>query len=167
MTAPPWASNPTQALTPADTTTSSNTDGNVARQRRAISKKATEPSPKAMAGRCICCGCASAAQPPVRPSRAGNCDAMMSTAAPWVKAISTGALTRLSSQPNRTKPSTTCTRPDSRASHTASSIHCALPGAAMPVSEALTSKQVRAVGPTDRRMEPLNSTAISAGSMDA
>ena len=38
---------------------------------------------------------------------------------------------------------------------------------ASPVSDALTSRQVSAVGPTESRTDALNSTAISAGSMDA
>ena len=91
----------------------------------------------------------------------------MSTAAAWVKAMSTGEFTRLSSQPKRAKPSTICSSPLSSASHTASAIHCALPGSARPLSEALMSRQVSAVGPTDRRTDELNSTAISAGSSEA
>jgi len=37
----------------------------------------------------------------------------------------------------------------------------------MPASEADTSMAVRAVGPTDRRVEALNSTATSAGKSEA
>jgi hypothetical protein len=101
------------------------------------------------------------------PSMAGSWEAMMSTAAPWVKAIRTGALTRLSNQPKRAKPSTICSPPESRASHTASSIQRALPGSARPVRDALTSRHDNAVGPTDRRGDALNNTATSAGSIDA
>ena len=60
-----------------------------------------------------------------------------------------------------------CMPPLSNDSHTASSIQRALPGSASPVSDALTSRQVSAVGPTESRTDELNSTAIYAGSMDA
>jgi len=92
---------------------------------------------------------------------------MISSAAAWVKAISTGALTRFSSQPKRRKPSAICSKPDNSASQTASSTQRALPGSARPLSEALTSRQLSAVGPTDSRTELLNSTASSAGSIEA
>ena len=81
--------------------------------------------------------------------------------------MSTGEFTRLSNQPKRAKPSTICNRPLSKASHTASAIHCALPGAASPLSDALTNRQVSAVGPTARRGDALNSTAMSAGRSEA
>ena len=48
---------------------------------------------------------------------------MISSAAPCVNAISTGALTKLSSQPKRSKPKPTCSRPDNKASHMASATH--------------------------------------------
>ena len=92
---------------------------------------------------------------------------MIRMAAPWVNAISTGEVIRLSSQPKRTKPSATCVRPVNKHSQTASSIHCALPGAASPVSEVPTSSAVSAVGPTDKRVDAQKSTATSAGSIEA
>ena len=91
----------------------------------------------------------------------------MSTAAAWVNAMSTGEFTRLSNQPKRANPSAICSSPLSSDSHTASAIHCALPGVARPLSEALMSRQVSAVGPTDSRTDELNSTAMSAGSSEA
>ena len=92
---------------------------------------------------------------------------MINSAAACVNPISTGELMRLSSQPKRTKPSTTCNVPVSRASQTASSTQWVLPGSARPCSEVPTSRQVSAVGPTDSRVEALNSTATSAGSREA
>ena len=166
ITAPPAASKPVTWLIAAPATTTASTAGTFGPSRRASSKTAIVPSPKAAAGRCHAAG-SSARSHDARPSNAGNCEAMISTAAAWVKAISTGAFTRLSNQPKRTSPSTTCSRPLSSASHIASCTHWALPGAASPVSDALTSRQVSAVGPTDRRGEALNNTAISAGSSEA
>jgi hypothetical protein len=91
----------------------------------------------------------------------------MSKAAACVNAVSTGELTRFSNQPARTSPSPTCSRPDSSASHTARLTHSALPGCARPVSDAVTSKQVNAVGPTDSRTEPPHSAATRVGSSEA
>ena len=88
---------------------------------------------------------------------------MMSAAVPCVNAMSTGVLTRLSSQPKRASPSASCSAPAMSASHTASNTHCALPGAASPVSEADTSDD-SAVGPTDSRVDAENSAPASAGS---
>ena len=51
--------------------------------------------------------------------------------------------------------------------HTARLTHCALPGSAMPVSEADTKMAVSAVGPTDKRLDALNSTATKAGISEA
>ena len=147
-------------------TTTVSTVGKPGRQRRASTSSAKLPTPKAMDGQCTKGGVSTVSQPE-KPSRAGSCEAMMSTAAACVKAMSTGELTRLSNQPKRAKPSTICSSPVSSASHTASSIQRWLPGSAKPVSEAPTSRQVRAVGPTDSRGEALKSTAISAGSSDA
>ena len=101
------------------------------------------------------------------PSMAGICEEMMITAAPCVKAVSTGELTRLSNQPKRAKPKTICSTPDSSDSQTARLTHSALPGVARPLSEADTSMAVSAVGPTDSRVDALNSTATKAGSSEA
>ena len=92
---------------------------------------------------------------------------MISTPAPCVNAISTGEFTRLSSQPKRIRPSAICNPPESRQSQIASSTQRALPGSASPVSEALTSRQVSAVAPTDKRIDAPNSAATSAGSSEA
>ena len=54
-----------------------------------------------------------------------------------------------------------------RHSQTASATHSALPGMASGPSEAPTSRLDRAVGPTDSRVDALNSTPISAGSSEA
>ena len=102
-----------------------------------------------------------------RPSSVGSCEARISSAAACVKPVSTGEVTRLSSQPARISPSDHCTRPDRIAIHAASATQCAEPGSARPVSEAPISSALRAVGPTPRRGEPLNSTATRAGTMDA
>ena len=91
----------------------------------------------------------------------------MSTPAPCVNAINTGELTKFSSQPNRAKPSTTCSKPVMSDSHTVRLIHSVLPGAAMPLSEADTNIAVSAVGPTDKRCDALNNTATNAGNSDA
>ena len=104
---------------------------------------------------------------PVKPSSAGSCDSVISTAAPCVKPISTGELTSRSSQPSPAAPSTSCISPDSSVSQTASATHSLLPGTAIGASEAPTSRLVSAVGPTDSRADELNSTAISAGSSAA
>ncbi len=88
---------------------------------------------------------------------------MISRAAPWPKPARTGELTRLSTQDARAAPKPTWMPPDSKASHTVSMIHCADPGCARPASDAPTSTLVRAVGPTDNRVEPLNRTAARAG----
>ena len=106
-------------------------------------------------------------QPFLKPNNAGICDEMMSTPAPCVNAINTGELTKFSSQPKRAKPSTTCSKPVMSDSHTVRLIHSALPGAAMPLSEAATKIEVSAVGPTDKRGDALNNTATSAGNNDA
>ena len=103
----------------------------------------------------------------MKPSSAGNCDSVISTAAPWVKPISTGELTSRSSQPKRPAPSASCIAPDSSVSQTASATHSRLPGMASGASEAPTSRLVSAVGPTDSRADELNSTATSAGSSAA
>ena len=94
-------------------------------------------------------------------------DRMMSTPAPCVNAINTGELTMLSNQPNRAKPNTICNAPVMSESHTVRLTHSALPGVAMPLSEAAMRIEVSAVGPTDKRVEALNNTAINAGNSDA
>lgn len=91
----------------------------------------------------------------------------MSSAAACVKPVSTGDVTRFSSQPKRTAPNTSCSRPDSSAIHTASATQCALPGAARPASEVPMSRLLSAVGPTPRRVEELHSTATSVGTSEA
>jgi hypothetical protein len=92
---------------------------------------------------------------------------MMSSAAAWVNPMRTGALMTLSSQPKPPRPSTSCSNPDRKASHTARSTQRALPGSARPLSEAATSRQVSAVGPTDSRVDAPHSTPTSAGSSAA
>lgn len=91
----------------------------------------------------------------------------MSSAAACVNPPSTGEVTRLSSQPKRRAPSSSCSRPDSSAIHAASCTQCALPGSAMPVSDAPMSRLVSAVGPTPSRVDELQSTATSAGTSEA
>ena len=88
---------------------------------------------------------------------------MISRAAPWLKPASTGELTRFSTHAARAAPRPSWMTPAISASHTASSTHCALPGSASPTSDAPTSTLVRADGPTDSRVEPLNRTAARAG----
>ena len=53
------------------------------------------------------------------------------------------------------------------ASQTANATHCALPGAAIPASDELTSRQVKAVGPTESRVDEPQSTATKAGKSEA
>ena len=110
--------------------------GKVGRQRRASTNSASAASPNAAASASTDGACSISAQPTRKPSSAGSCELMMSTAAACVKAISTGEFTRFSSQPKRAAPSTTCSPPDSSASHTASSTHSGLAGAASGLSEA-------------------------------
>ena len=81
----------------------------------------------------------------------------MSSAAAWLKPASTGELTRFRTQSARAAPNPSWIAPESRASHTASAIHWALPGSAMPTSDVPPSTLVSADGPTDRRVERLNS----------
>ena len=88
---------------------------------------------------------------------------MMSAAVPCVNAISTGVLTKFSSQPKRASPSANCSAPAISASHTASNTHCALPGSAKGASAAATSSDDNAVGPTDNRVEAENKAPASAG----
>jgi hypothetical protein len=166
-TAPPPASKPIAQLSVAASTTITSTPGKVGFQRRPSISSASAPRPKALASGSTAGWCSISAQPARKPSSAGSCEPMISTAAAWVKAMSTGALTRFSSQPKRTSPSTTCSKPASSASHTASATHSALPGVAMGVSAAAIIRLVSAVGPTDSRAEAENSTATSAGSMEA
>ena len=156
-----------KALTAAATSTTTSTPGKLGLSRRATTSSASAPMPNAADAQYA--PVKRAAQSPSfgSPSSAGNCEKMMSTAAPWVKAISTGAVTRLSSQPACTAPSAICSVPVSSASHTARLTHSALPGVASPVSEAATSSDDKAVGPTDRRGEAENSAATSAGSIEA
>ena len=137
------------------------------RNTYAVDSAATLPRPKSAACRCTAGIAKRVGHPACKPSIAGNWDARMSTAAAWVKLMSTGELTTLSNQPKRIRPKPTCNAPDSKASHTARLIHPRLPGAANPDNEDATSRQVNAVGPTDRRVEAPNSTATKAGSMAA
>ena len=88
---------------------------------------------------------------------------MISSAAAWVKPASTGELTRFSTQDAPVAPSASWIAPDRSASQTASDTHCGLAGSAIPTSDAPTSTQVSAAGPTDSRVELLNRTAIKAG----
>src|SRR2546427_12639478 len=81
------------------------------------------------------------------PSRVGNCEARISSAAACVKPVSTGEVTRLSSQPARIRPSDHCTRPDKIAIQAARATQCAEPGSARPVREAPISRsEERRVG---------------------
>jgi len=166
-TRPPLSAKPSQWLKPAEATTISSTEGKAGFQRRTAISRARLPRPNASEGRCRARHQGPSTGRPAQPSRLPNCEPTMSTAAACVKAMSTGAFTRLSNQPNRTSPSTTCSRPDSSVSHTASETQSADPGVASPASDALTSRQVMAVGPTDRRCDAPNSTATSAGSIEA
>ena len=84
-----------------------------------------------------------------------------------MKPVSTGDVTKLSSQPERPSPINSWTPPDSSANHTANSTHWALPGSAKPVKDELTSRHVNAVGPTDSRVDAPHSTATSAGKSEA
>jgi hypothetical protein len=87
----------------------------------------------------------------------------MSSAAAWLKPVSTGELTRFSTQLAPPAPNASCMPPASSDSHTASATHCVLPGSARPMSDAPTSTLVRADGPTDSRVELPNITATSMG----
>ena len=87
--------------------------------------------------------------------------------AAWVKPFSTGEVTRLTSQPLRSAPSSHCMAPAMMAIQQARVTQWALPGSAMPASDAPISRLVRAVGPTPRRGELLHSTATSEGSRAA
>jgi hypothetical protein len=138
-TLPPEASKPAQALMAVIPATMNNTEGKAGRQRRASTSNARLISPKAVEAACRWGAASHCCQPVSTPSTAGSCDAMINSAAACVNPISTGELMRLSSQPNRTKPSTTCNVPVSRASQTASSTQWALPGSARPCSEVPTS----------------------------
>jgi hypothetical protein len=88
---------------------------------------------------------------------------MISRAAAWLKPASTGELTRLSTQADCVIPTSSCSTPASSASQTASATQLALAGWAMPTSDAPTSTLLKAEGPTESRVEALNSTAISIG----
>ena len=57
--------------------------------------------------------------------------------------------------------------PDNNDSHTASDTHSAEPGSASPANEAPINTQVKAAGPTDKRLALPNSTAINAGTKQA
>ena len=166
-TRPPCASKPSAQLSPAAASTTSSTVGKLGLKRLAASSTTTVTTPNAAAAQCRAGACSMCSQLPAKPSMAGSCEPMISTAAACVKAISTGELTRLSSQPKRARPSATCSRPVSSASHTARVTHCGLPGWARPVSEAAISSAVSAVGPTESRCDDENSTATSAGRMEA
>jgi hypothetical protein len=92
---------------------------------------------------------------------------MINRAAAWVKPASTGELMRLSTQAKPPRPRAICISPDRMDNQAAKATHSAEPGAARPVNDAATSTQVSAAGPTDRRVEPPNSTASKAGSKAA
>jgi len=100
---------------------------------------------------------------PVKPNSDGNCEMAIRIAAPCVKPVSTGELTSRSIQPNPPAPIAIWIAPDSSVSHTAIATHSALPATASGAIEAPTNRLVSAVGPTDRRCDELNSTAINAG----
>jgi hypothetical protein len=166
-TAVPDASSPNVQLAPAAPSTTTNTVGKVGRQRRANSSNTKVTTPKSMLAQSMPAPVSSVDHPFVKPNNAGICDEMMSTPAPCVKAINTGELTKFSNQPKRAKPNTTCSKPVISESHTVRLIHSALPGAAIPLSEAAIKMDVSAVGPTDKRGEALNSTATNAGNSEA
>ncbi|MNT16060.1 hypothetical protein D3C72_1511470 [compost metagenome] len=133
--------------------------------------KARHPSPNAAAVRSKSPGDgvdSSAPQSDARsPVNAPNCEPRMSSAAACVKPLSTGEVTKLSSQPNRARPITSCSTPDISAIQAANATHWALPGSARPVRDAPINKLVNAVGPTPRRVDELNSTATNAGISEA
>ncbi len=131
--------------------------------RLAAMNNARLTRPYASACRSIAGACSSCASDPSRPISAGSCEAMINSAAAWLKPVSTGELTRFSTQAERVSPTASCTPPASNASHTASTTQLALAGCAMPTSDAPTRTLLRAEGPTDSRVEALNRTAATAG----
>ncbi|MNV37278.1 hypothetical protein D3C71_1287920 [compost metagenome] len=145
--------------------------GKLGRRRRANTSSARLPNPNAAAVRSNSPGDGvensalhSAARIPVNER---NCEPRIRSAAACVKPLSTGDVTRLSNQPNRTMPMTSWSRPDNSAIHAARATQSALPGSASPVSDAPIKRLVSAVGPTPKRVEELNSTATRAGIRDA
>ena len=88
-----------------------------------------------------------------------------------VKPLSTGEVTRLSNQPKRTRPSTNCRAPDSKAIHTARDTHCALPGAVSPLSEVPMSRLCQRCGAhaqagrrtPEYRHQPRQQRGVNAG----
>jgi len=170
-TAPPASAYPRAQLSAPAAPTTTMAAGKLGRQRRASISSARLPSPKAAAVRSNRPGegvvsrvLHSAA---LRPVSAPSCEPRISSAAACVKPLSTGEVTRLSSQPKRASPITSCSSPESMAIHAAMATHWALPGSARPVSDAPISRLVSAVGPTPSRVEALNNTAISAGISEA
>ena len=158
-TGPPLAANPIPALSTAVSATT--TTGKFGNQRLPNTSAARLAKPKAAPVGLIFGWSTRLASEPLKPSSMGNCDNRIKIAAACVKPVNMGELTRFSSQPKRPSPSSNCNAPDSNASYTASSTHCPLPGAARPVSDALMSRHVSAVGPTGSRVEAPHSTATS------
>ena len=169
-TAPPCSANPVAQLTRPVSAITKIAEGKAARHRLASTSSAMLAAPNRMERQSNSCseGLSQTVPQLLRmPRSVGSCEARIRNAAAWVKPASTGEVTRLSSQPARTTPSTSCTRPDMMAIHAASCTHWADAGSAMPVSEAPMSRALSAVGPTPRRGEGLKSIATAAGMMEA
>ena len=95
------------------------------------------------------------------PSKAGNCDTMMSTAAPLVKPCSTGPEMKLINAPARSSPASTKNPATSSASVAAASIRSASP--ATPANAEATIKAATDTGPTAITRLPPRSAYASGG----
>ena len=166
-TAPPDSAKPRLALSVPAATTMIMAAGQRGTKRLASRRAASEPTPNPSESRSCWLSANQSLLSGASPVSARICEARISQAAACVKPESTGELTRFSSQPKRPRPSSNCKPPDIRASQTASATQVSLAGSARPDSDAPISRLLSAVGPTPRRVDELQSTATTAGTMEA